>query len=440
MRLYGAAEWSLWDDEETTIYVALHPNKTFPSAFPLFFRLLGALFQVTGVSVVAGRVLVAVLGTLTLWLAYRCARQVCSPRVAFGAMVLMAVSPGHLFWSQSIRYYMLVLVFQLASIWCFFLALETHRRRWFALSALALLLAVSSHYSAALLAPVYATVLFSSGVRQLSARRRWLALLGLGAAAASALGFLSDGFGGVRHLMDGGIRVYEFPYQLLMATGFYFGVPAVLLAALALVRRRPALPLFPFFTTLCILVPLELVAIRYVGLTFYVLWYYGLVGLLGVAVLASWCLDDLARTTPRLTRLVILPATALVYVVCLAAYYGPGHGDRPRWKEAAAFLSARIGSPLPPAGVPAIYAGSPRVIAHYLGVPPDKTMDYTGVRELPRVENRPAGESWYIVERRVLEPGEHRWYDRHCRVEARFESAMLVRDRTLQVLYCGNKP
>jgi 4-amino-4-deoxy-L-arabinose transferase-like glycosyltransferase len=440
LRLYGAADWSLWDDEQTTMFFALHPNRTFPSAFPLFFRVLGGLFGITGVSVVAGRLLVAAIGTLTLWLAYLCARQACGQRVALGATALIALSPGHLFWSQSIRYYMPVLMFQLVSIWFFFRGLDTHRLRWFAASALGLLLAVSSHYSAALLAPVYALALFTGEVRHLSTRRRWLVLLGLGAAAASALGFLSDGFGGIRHLMDGGIWVWQFPHELLIAMAFYFGAPAVLLGALALVMRRPAIPRFRFFVTLSLLIPFELIVIRYLGVMFYVLWYYALVSLLGVAVLAAWCVSELALTAPRLTRMVIVPIVVAVYAICLVAYYGPAHGDRPRWKDAAAFLDERIGPKMPGAGVPVIYAGAPGVIAYYLGVPAGETMGFTGVQELPRVPLRKTDESWYVVESRVLEPGERDWYDRHCRLEARFESRMLVRDRTLEVHHCGERP
>ena len=125
MRLYGLGEWSLWEDEETTIFFSHHPERGFPTTFPVFFALLGWLYDITGVSVLAGRLLAAAFGVISLALTYLLARRFAGEGVALTAVVLVAVSPGHLFWSQSIRYYSLALCVQLASIW---LLLEGTRR------------------------------------------------------------------------------------------------------------------------------------------------------------------------------------------------------------------------------------------------------------------------------------------------------------------------
>ena len=432
MRLYGGLGWSLWDDEETAIYYALNSHKSFPRAFPLFFWLLGGVFDVTGVSVTAARLLVAFIGILTLWLAYRCARY-AGERVAVIAVALMALSPGHLFWSQSIRYYVLVLAMQLLSIWGFLEGLSTHRRRWFILSAAAMLLAVSSHYSAVLLVPVYGIVLLLMRGHGLSARRHWMALVALGAAGLSVLGFFSAGFDQVRLVLDGGVWRSEFPSEALKAMGFYFGVPAVLLAIVGLIRP-PAAPLSAFFIVLTVLVPLELITIRYLRVTYYVLWYYGLVGLLGVCVLGAQGLLEVADRTPRTVRTTLILAVIVVYAACLAAYYGTAFGDRPRWRDAAQYLAAQI--PRNSVPQPAIYAGSPGVIAHYLGVPPAATMGHPLVQHPPR--EKPSGESWWVLEKRLIHPLEWKWFNQHhCTAKAQFDSHMLVRERTVVVLHCG---
>jgi len=172
MRLYGLGEWSLWEDEETTIFFSHHPDQRFPRIFPVFFVLLGWLYDVTGVSVLAGRLLAASFGILSLALTYAIARRFAGERVALVALVLVALSPGHLFWSQSIRYYGLALCLQLASIW---LLLEGARRLMPVLSiasAATLALAVATHISALLLLPGQAAYLlwlaWSGGVRPLS--------------------------------------------------------------------------------------------------------------------------------------------------------------------------------------------------------------------------------------------------------------------------------
>jgi hypothetical protein len=115
---------------ETSIYFALNPHKPFPRAFPLYFWVLGRLFSAAGVSVYSARLFSALAGIATLWLAWRCIRRFAGDEVALPALVLLVLSPGHLFWSQSIRYYMLLMVFQIASIHAFLTALERRSLRW----------------------------------------------------------------------------------------------------------------------------------------------------------------------------------------------------------------------------------------------------------------------------------------------------------------------
>jgi len=123
LRLFRLGDWSLWFDEETSIYFALNPHKPFPRAFPLYFWVLGRVFEAAGVSVYSARLISALAGIATLWLAWRCIRRFAGDEVALPALVLLVLSPGHLFWSQSIRYYTLLLVFQIASVHAFLTAL-----------------------------------------------------------------------------------------------------------------------------------------------------------------------------------------------------------------------------------------------------------------------------------------------------------------------------
>ena len=78
LRLYGLGEWSLWEDEETTIYFSYHTEKSFPRSFPTFFLLLGHTFRYTGCSVLVGRLLSAAIGVLSLFLIYGVARRFTS--------------------------------------------------------------------------------------------------------------------------------------------------------------------------------------------------------------------------------------------------------------------------------------------------------------------------------------------------------------------------
>src|SRR5262245_9365887 len=154
LRVTAAGEWSLWQDEETAVYFSQNPEKSFPSSFPIFFYLLHALFAVTGVSVLAGRLLAAVIGTGTILATYLCFRRLYGREACFFAALFMTVSLGHLFWSQSIRYYGLLLLFQILCMHWFVNGFEENRPWELVLSNAALLLGLFCHFSGALLMPV----------------------------------------------------------------------------------------------------------------------------------------------------------------------------------------------------------------------------------------------------------------------------------------------
>src|SRR4029079_18304261 len=82
LRLFRLGDWSLWFDEETSIYFALNPRKPLPRAFPLYFWVLGRVFETAGVSVYSARLISALAGIATLLLARRCTRSVVGEKRA----------------------------------------------------------------------------------------------------------------------------------------------------------------------------------------------------------------------------------------------------------------------------------------------------------------------------------------------------------------------
>ena len=67
LRLSRLGDWSLWFDEETSIYFALNPHKPFPRAFPLYFWVLGRVFSAAGVSVYSARLISAHRPTVPIY-------------------------------------------------------------------------------------------------------------------------------------------------------------------------------------------------------------------------------------------------------------------------------------------------------------------------------------------------------------------------------------
>ncbi len=170
LRFANLYEWSLWEDEETTIYFSQHLDHSFPSSFPIFFILLNGLFRLTGISVEVGRLIPAAAGVLSVWLVYVCFKRLVSRETALLASLFLAINLGHLFWSQSIRYYVLVFAFQLLSMYWFIYGFESGKYRFLLFSCLAFALSLFSHSSAILLAPVYVVFLAFIQPHKLDAR------------------------------------------------------------------------------------------------------------------------------------------------------------------------------------------------------------------------------------------------------------------------------
>src|SRR5690606_17106338 len=164
----GASEWSLWQDEETSIYFSQRTEKAFPSAFPLFFWILQGVYSITGISVLAGRLLSGAFGVVTIVQTYRVCRKYLTPEVGLIAAALLAMSLGHLFWSQSIRYYTMLAAVEMAALGMLFDGFES-RRLWKLVAAGVLInVAMLVHFTAVLLVPVavgYLLLVWITGTR-----------------------------------------------------------------------------------------------------------------------------------------------------------------------------------------------------------------------------------------------------------------------------------
>lgn len=430
LRVIGAGEWSLWEDEETSVYFSQHPDRPFARGLPVFFLLLRGLYAFTGVSVLAGRLLAAGIGLLTLWLGWRIARRFTNPRVAMAALLLMSVSPAHLFWSQSIRYYGLVLLFELISIYALLTGMATGRLWLLLASNVALVAAIKTHFSAMLLAPVYIAwfcwLAWREGLTG-DFVRKTLVFFGLPAVVLAtfwqrAYAMLSA---------PAGTATLGDPVHVLVTAVVYFGPVACVLAAWAGVSGRRISNQFMFFALLAVVPVLELVVIASLQ-RINVAYYYGFVALFGVAVLAGYGWEAIAPRR-RLASLVVV-AAGVFHITALAQYYGPGFGDRPRWKDAAAHVrhDAKRAD-----GAFIVYSTVPGSVAFHLGVDPARTMGHPTVRGMHQgAFTTPRVPTYYVVERRTIGLPQQQWLDARCELPATYPSQFLTRDRSVEVFYC----
>lgn len=440
LRGWGLAEWSLWEDEETSIYFSQNPGKPFPRFFPLFFLSLHGLYQITGVSVAAGRALAAGFGIISIALVYAISRRM-SREIALVAALLLAVNLGHLFWCQSIRYFTLLLVFELLSMYWFLEGFERGKFAFLFLSNVAFALALLTHFSALMLMPVYVAYLFfmicgrQSGGAYI--RRGYLFF---GILHGIVLGLMALQFNRfhaiLRSMAD---KSLQDPIHLFITVAAYFGAPILVLGLLAPlvvvnVPKRVAL----FFTIAGALPVLEVVVIARLNLS-NVTWYYIFVALGSFVIAAAITLVSLHQRGFRRSAWGGAAAVFLYSVPLLAGYYTSGHGDRPRWKDACVFLRQENNVAVGSSPKTQIYATVPDVVAYYLGVPPGETMTSTFVKSVPKQppDADSEGEQWYVVESGHVTAEVESWLESSCSLKANFAAWTGPRDRSVRVYYRG---
>jgi mannosyltransferase len=163
----------------------LHAVKRSESNPPLYYALAWGWAKPFGSDEVGVRSLSALLGTLTVPLAYAIGAELSNRRAGLIAAALVAVNPMLIWYSQEARSYALLFLCCAASLLFFARALRTRKGRDLALWALASALALCSHYFA----------VFAIGIEALwlliALRSRWRVVLpALAAVAATGLALL----------------------------------------------------------------------------------------------------------------------------------------------------------------------------------------------------------------------------------------------------------
>jgi predicted membrane-bound mannosyltransferase len=445
LRTWKVSEWSLWQDEETTLYFSQHLDKGFPRASPVYFVVLHGLYQVTGISVTAGRLLAAVIGTASIGLMLLCFRHLLPRRVALVAALLLAINLGHVFWSQSVRYFTTVFLFELLAVYWFLDGFERGRYGSLFLANVALALALLTHFSALLLVRAFGVYLaLMIGRRESGGAYHWRGYLAFGLPCVLILVLFAWELQRMQGLLSGmAIPLLRDPLHVGLTALAYFGVPVVGVALLCpfAVRHEPRR--IPWFFLIVGLVPVAKLLVLAQLSTVNVTWYYAFIALLGFTVAAAFGLVSLARAGWRRSAFALGSASVLYYGVLLAGYFTLMHGDRPRWQEAAQFLRQNGHVKPGAADNPAVYATVPGTIAFYLGVPPAQTMSDSLVQKAPRhpPERGPEREQWYVLEAIFVTPEYRSWFAKHGTLEAKFEVGSRFRDRSVFVFHCpGSRP
>jgi uncharacterized membrane protein len=152
VRLWQLGQDSFWNDEAGVALVALSPNlsgmleamDSHAMAMPLDYFITWLVIHFS-LSELWLRLPAALFGVLSLLTCYLLFTRLANPRVARLAVLLLAISPLHIQFSQELRFYSSLIFFYNLSTLCFLIALEKRQRKYWAAYALVTALGIYFH-------------------------------------------------------------------------------------------------------------------------------------------------------------------------------------------------------------------------------------------------------------------------------------------------------
>lgn len=441
LRFYKLGAWSFWGDE---ILSVAEVNDGFNFNIirkSLALTLIELSITWLGVSEWSARLVPALIGVVSVPVLYFPIRKMLGRAVGLLSIVLLALSPWHLYWSQNARFYTLLMLFYALALLLFYLGLEGDRPLYLLGSVLFLGLAARESLLALFLVPVLGSYLMLvivlpvkkpagfSHLRRLSV----LLIPGLLVAAYFAWPYMTT------YRLDwlqGFSRTNNPPIWLAAGVAYYVRLSTVCMAAggaafLLLRRKGDRRQRAGLLLSVSALLPLLLLMVlstfhysanRYVFAT---LPSWLILAAVGGVELLRWTANN-ARNglDPRW-----LAAGALLFLLVdplgeAALYFQYQNGNRDDWRAAFAYIDARR------APEDRVVAPQRELAEYYLG----ERASHLAQIDLAQIE---AGEQtvWFVENLNAAElyPDVVRWLKREAELRGVFDVSVKARTFTMRV-------
>jgi mannosyltransferase len=350
LRFYKLGEWSFWIDEIYTIVNTRYLHEWPIPRLPIYLVMIRSALEVFGTSEWSARFVPALIGSVTIPLLYFPVRRMFTPGVALLAVLLLAISPWHIYWSQNARFYTLLLLLYSAGSFLFFFGFEKGKKFYLIASVVLFVLVIRERISGFFFVPViFAYILISSSIR-LSLRRaaslKTMALITIPI-------FLYAGYDLIRVFFLGEYSYFAFfldlffdeanqgPFRLLLAIIYRIGIPMIILGSIGgiyLAFQKHRAGLFIFLSA--VVPPILLVVMSNFMFT---VDRYIFIALPFWAILTAYVLYTMYRQSAGFQKFLSLGVIALVLVTFMGEnflYFGDQQGSRPNWREAYNYIEA----------------------------------------------------------------------------------------------------
>jgi mannosyltransferase len=411
LRLYRLGEWGFWIDEVLTVNRVLGglSDVTRPS-----FHIIGFTMNLFGVSDWSARLAPALIGVISLPVIYFLTRRVFGSGAALLAVLFLALSPWHLYWSQNARFYTMLLFFYTIGAFSLYWWLETDRLRYLIAGVIFVGLAALERMNAAFFGPVVVVYLLALVVlpfgRPNGLRWRNLLLLAVPAGLFALYQIAVVGF--VDSFNEWILGRTHNPLRVLFSVIYDIGLPLFIMGILGgvyLVLKKNRAGLFFFLgalvptLTLVAMSPFTQAFSRYVFMT-----------LPAFAILAAVAAKEIFLHAQKPGKLLAVGVVLLLVADASSQnflYFTFQNGNRENFKDAYAMVQERM------APEDWVVTTRPEIGEYYMGIQPvdSNQIDLDGII----ASGRPA---WFVMDNRTHISDElQEWFPANTRIEGVFD-------------------
>jgi hypothetical protein len=342
LRFYKLGAFSFWRDEMYTIRDSAGVMVRQITDMPLSLVLTHLSIDQFGNSEWGARLAATVIGIATIFLLYFPIRRLLNVRIALLAMLLLAIVPWHIYWSQNARFYTSLLLFFNLGLFCFHIGMEEDKPLYLIASLVFLGAAVMERLVALTFVPIvtlYWILLFVLPYERPAGWRWRTFLIYIVPGLIVGIPFMWPFVNNLSDALSNFGFINNNPIWILAGVVFYVTVPIFLLGLAGMwiafgERSRTGLLL-----TLGALLPLLMVMA--VSLFQYSANRYVFIALPSWLVLASMAALHLLNGSSKASRIVALSVLAIMIMVPMVdnvMYYRFNSGNRPNWKAAYAYI------------------------------------------------------------------------------------------------------
>ncbi len=436
LRFYKLGEWGFWGDEMFTVGLREDGFNYSIWRSSLASSLIQFTIKTMGTNEWNARLVPAIVGIVSVPIFYIPLRKIVGVKAALISVLLLAISPWHLYWSQNARFYSLLLLFYTLALVTAFLGFEEDRPWYLILSLVFLGLAARERLLALFFAPVVGSYLGIMYILPFAKpnglRVRNLAIFFVPAIICAAF-FVAPYIRNADAWMEGFGYSNNSPIWLLAGVIYYIGIPPICMAAVGAVywlsRGNRAALLFSLSATIPLLILMAISPFHYTANRYVFISLTSWLILAGMAVSPFFVLTATRKNILALGILLILLAAPLSEDLL---YFRFHNGNRENWRAAFNYVKDHFQHG------DLVITENGEVGEYYLNAEAEHYAEF-----LPEDAQNAAGRIWFVEDMTSSEryPQTFAWIQENAKQVADFDVNVQARNFKMRVyLFEPRKP